>query len=264
MAQTITSPRIDEADADQTINRTFWDNTVQFVKAWAGEASFSRDAIASFGIHIFSAVISLVTTLILARLIGAANYGIYGVALVYANVFAYMSCLGFADLIIRTEARDSDQKSGNVARDTQRTALVATIVAGLVLAGFGLTIGRWLVPAPAPNSAWAFAIGMAMVAPIAYQRLAEATLLGRHQPILSLLPERIIRTIAMLVLVMVLAIFASSSLGANQAVAVQAAAYMLSISGAAFLVFRTTPKHTTPHKSRFQPAPLRDAVPFLL
>ena len=212
--------------------------------------------------HIFSAVIGLATTLILAGLIGAGNYGVYAVAMVYANVFAYIACLGFTELIVRTEARDNHdtQRTSN----TQRTATILAVATGLILAGFGIAIGTWVVPTAGAHAHWAFVIAMGMVVPIAYQRLRESTLLGRHRPLLSLLPERLVRSTSMLFLVIGLALFANTSLGADHAVAAQGLAYLVSILAAVYLVSKTNPSSSRAIRSQFDATLIKDALPFFL
>lgn len=233
-----------------------------FLTQWLGTASFSRDAIASFALHIFSAAVGLVTTLILARLIGAANYGIYAVSIVYANVFAYVACLGFPQLIVRTQARATATNNSTVDISKVRsTAMITAATLGVALAFLGLVFSTWILPSSTAATGWAFVIAMLMVVPVAYQRLGEATLLGRHQPILSLLPERLIRPICMLVAVSILALVAGTGLGAQSGIGAQAIAYVMAIAGTIYLVSRTA---TQPRASPFTADPklLKDALPF--
>ena len=239
-------------------------SALQRTKTWVGSASFGRDAAVSFSLNIFSAAISLITALMLARFIGAANYGVYAVALVYANVFAFVACLGFPQLIVRTEARRNTDDLEAPSQAAYETATFAASIAGVSLAIVGYALSGWIMPATPPESQWAFAIAMVMVVPMAYQRLREATLLGRHKAIFSMLPERVIRPTAMLVALLTLAYFVDKGLGANHAVAAQGFAYLLSIAGALYLIAITAPSSTRSSGNLFKPELLRDALPFLL
>jgi len=241
------------------------DEGVAFIKAWLGTASFSRDAIVSFSLNIFSAAISLLSTLILARLVGAANYGIYAVAIVYANVFAFAACLGFPQLIIRTQARAMTSDTQSEPRAVQKMGILTALVVGSALALLGLTLADWLLPASTVSAGWAFVIAMAMVVPMANQRLREATLLGRHQPVLSLLPERLFRPATMLIVVLALALFAGTDLVATHAIGAQGIAYAVSLAGALYLVSRTKPAAPSDKTTwfSFEPRLVKDALPFL-
>ena len=241
------------------------DHGVAYMKDWLGTASFSRDAVASFSLNIFSAAISLITTLILARLVGAANYGIYSVAIVYANVFAFVACLGFPQLIIRTQARAMTSETQTEPRAVQKMAMLAAIVTGSGLAIFGLAISDWLLPSSSVPAGWAFVIAMMMVVPMTSQRLREAILLGRHQPILSLLPERLLRPATMLIVVLAFALFAGPDLVATHAIGAQSIAYAVSIVGAFYLVYRTKPASSPETHSwlTFEPHLIKEALPFL-
>ncbi len=262
MAQSCPTPSTDESQARKTPSLLF-DDAISFAKGWIATASFSRDAVASFSLNIFSAAVSLISTLILARLVGAANYGIYAVAIVYANVFAFVACLGFPQLIIRTQARATKAQTQAAPRAVQKMAMLTAIVTGSGLALMGLAFSGRLLPTSTPQSFWAFVIAMMMVVPIASQRLREAILLGLHQPILSLLPERLFRSTAMLVGVVVTALVAGTGLGAPHAIAMQAVAYAVSISAAYYLVSKTAPRAAKPKHITLDPHLIKEALPFL-
>lgn len=242
------------------------DDALTFAKRWIANASFSRDAVASFSLNIFSAVVSLISTLILARVVGAANFGVYAVAIVYANVFAFVACLGFPQLIVRTQARATTSQTRVASRAVQETALAYAIVAGSVLAVIGVALSDRLLPASSPKSSWVFIVAMAMVIPIASQRLGEAILLGRHQPILSLLPERLFRSTAMLIAVLVIVWIAGNGLGATHAISMQAVAYTVSIASVFYLIARTG--HAQPRTNHYSvaldPKLVKEALPYLV
>lgn len=239
------------------------DRFVPIAKAWISQASFSRDTTASFALALFSAALSLITTLILAGLIGAANYGIYAVSIVYANVFAFIACLGFPQLIIRAEACKADAPGRIRAATIIKTGTGYALTASCALAVVGLVLAPWILPDSASYGWTAFAVAMVMVIPITFQRLREAILLGRSQPVLSALPERLIRPSMMFLAVCALALFFHDGLTATDAMIAQGLAYVVSIAGAIYLVTRTA----SPSDVRRPPTDallVKESLPFLL
>lgn len=231
---------------------------------WIGSGSFSRDASGAFALHIFSAAVGLITTVLLARLIGAAHYGVYAVAIVYANVFAFLACFGFPQLIIRTEARQRSQSSDATGRSVQATALATAIGVGLTLTLAGCYFASVLVPYSSPAATGAFWLAMLLVVPMAVQRLREATLLGRHHTLESLLPERLIRPISMLVLVLVLAFLFGTDLTSRGAVFAQGAACIVALASVFILASRNGLNVPSLDRSLIDQTQLRAALPFLL
>jgi O-antigen/teichoic acid export membrane protein len=239
----------------------------RLLAVWSGHL-FARNAVTSFALHMVSAGLGLVTALVLARLTGAEGYGIYAVAMVYANIFAYIACCGFPNVIIRSEASGAPEQSEEKRRSIIATATLIMVGAGVALAATGVAFKAWLLPTHTSEAGWAFVLAMVMVVPIAFQRLREAILLGRNQPVLSLLPERLIRPFATLLALAVVWAFLKDQFGATAAISAQFMAYAISIACVVAFVFQTTPRTKRPPLRDIWRAidvsHLRQALPFLL
>ena len=232
-------------------------------------SAFGRDAALSFGLNLWAALIGLITALLLAALIGPEGYGIYAVAMVYANIFAYIACLGFPNLVIRSEA---NRGAGGSEADPDAvlfTANSVTLVAGALLAVIGYAASGWIVPS-ASDSAWtAFGLAMLLVVPIALQRHREAVLLGRNLGVLSLLPERLLRPLLMVVSIAALWFVAGVNVDASVAVGVQLLSYLACLAFLFLLVRWTRPHNGAVAKPRLGwPSAdwglIRQAAPLLL
>lgn len=234
---------------------------------WLRNKTFARHAVALYGLHIFSAVSGLALMLLLAGLLGPVGYGIYAVAMVYANVFGYVACLGFGHLLVKTEAGKTAGGDPNASAAARRTAFAVTLLAGAGLAISGTYFHPWLAPSIPASGHLAFALAMVMVVPIAIQRLNEAILLGRHQAVHSLLPERLIRPSAMLLIVGCLWLVMRDTIDASVAVGVQLFVYGLSVAWV-FQQVRKTDGRTTasprgPALAHLDFRLLRQSLPFL-
>lgn len=232
------------------------------LRKWLGKESISRDAAAVFALNMFSAAAGMVTTLILAKVLGAANYGVYAVVIVYANIFAFAACLGFPQLIVRTRGRYKKDADQTALKSIYATATLCTVIAAGLLAIAGSYMQNLLLPVTSSEPGWAMMIAMALVVPIALQRLNEARLLGCHQPILSALPERALRPAAMMVAVIVVVFILPHSVRAHHAALAQAFAIVLALVATVYFLRRIEPT-APPAIGTFDISLLRDSLPLL-
>lgn len=199
----------------------------------------ARGAAGSFGLQVTSTAISLVTAIMLARLLGATGYGVYSLAMIWANLLGLVACLGFPQLMVREIGRLAPQRAWGPIAGLVRTALGATLVAALLLSGLGAVAAPLLVDDV--RVAGAILIALLIVVPIALQRLGETVLLGFERPIESLMPERLIRPLVLLALVVGLVAAGASGIGPEAALYAHLSAYVLSLAGVVWLVGRRTP-----------------------
>jgi O-antigen/teichoic acid export membrane protein len=231
----------------------------------------ARSAAGAFALNIASNALALLTALVLARALGPADYGVYALALVWANILGFVAGLGFPQLIVREIARVPGAGETATATDTAtRTSdLLATswrlsLAAALALGAAAALLGPWLLPGAGTTAHLAFAAGMLMIAPIAIQRLQEAVVLGAHRPVTSLLPERVVRPITMFAAIGVLALAGTLAGHVHAAVLAQVMASLLTLATAVWLARCARPAALATLRGRFDPAHLRQALPYLV
>ena len=71
--------------------------------------ALARSAAGSFALNVTANALALVTALLLARTLGPADYGVYALALVCANLLGFVATLGFPQLIVREVALTLDR-----------------------------------------------------------------------------------------------------------------------------------------------------------
>lgn len=224
----------------------------------------ARGTAVSFGLNVASTAIALVTAVLLARLLGAAGYGTYAIAMVYANLLGLVACLGFPQLVVRHVARFASEGRWSGVSSLMRTAALATLLTGVVVAGAAALLAPRLIGS-GNGMAWVtFAFGMLLVVPIGLQRLGEMSLLGFDRPIESLLPERLIRPLALLGLVALLAVAMGTSLRPEHAVLAHLAAYTLSLAGVIWIVRQRSPAPWWTEHARCDASYLKESLPLLI
>ncbi len=239
------------------------------------QSRLARSAAGSFGLNVASNALAFVTAIILARVLGAADYGIYSLALVWANILGFVAALGFPQLIVRETARlpdrvdASSQADGAAHAGAQATAdLLATswrlsLAAAIALAAGAALAAPFILPDAGAGAHLAFVAGLPMVVLTALQRQREAVLLGVHRPVTSLVPERVVRPVLMLAAIGALALAGALAGNAQVAVLAQVTASVLTLVVAIGLARRAAPVALTSLRGRFSSAALRQALPFL-
>ena len=107
-----------------------------------------RGTLGVFVLKIIGALLSLVSTIVLARLLGASGYGVYGYAMAWVGLLAVLSPVGFPRLIVRELATidcTGSHGSWSKARGLLRTAnFISSGVA--VLLSIGVLGTLYLLP----------------------------------------------------------------------------------------------------------------------
>lgn len=114
-----------------------------------------RMALLAFVIRVFSAAIAFFSQIILARLMGEFEYGIFAFIWVLVVVFGNLSCLGFHTAVIRFLPHHQNRQEMEFVRGLNWTARLVAIVSASLLAAGGLIFLRffshivpdyWVIP----------------------------------------------------------------------------------------------------------------------
>jgi O-antigen/teichoic acid export membrane protein len=159
-----------------------------------------RMALVAFGIRIISAAIAFVSQIILARLMGNFDYGVFVFVWVLAVILGNLSCLGFHTAVIRFLPL---YRAGGMSADIHGltwTARVFSMLSATLIAAIGITTILMLGDQVrdyyvAPLILGAFALPM-----IALGDVLDGTSRANNWPVLALSPTYLIRPTLILVL----------------------------------------------------------------
>jgi O-antigen/teichoic acid export membrane protein len=188
-------------------------------------------------LHVASRALGVVTTLVLAALLGAAGYGTYAWAIACVAVLRIPAGAGRNWLLVREMARGPQRA---VLRDSARAIAIASFV--LVCAG--------LLVAPVLDARLGSALRVALVLLplVAALGAAQGALQGLQRPVAALAPDALLRPVLFLAL---LGIVAAGS-GANTALLLQTASTLAALLVTVWLVRRYLPpaaREQAPHAS---------------
>ena len=181
----------------------------------------------ALAIRIASAGIAFVGQVLLARWLGADDFGVLTALLVWVNVLGTLSTLGFATSVLRFLPQYLTQGALPLARGFHRTGMLAALLAGTAFAALGLLLqSRYITFLPAPYEAPA---RMALLALPAFALADFLDGVGRSRGwiVLALAPPYIIRPLMILLGVGLLEL-SRAPLGATGATLVAAAAIWIS------------------------------------
>ncbi len=223
-----------------------------------------RMALVAFAIRIISAAIAFVSQIILARLMGEFEYGIYVFVWVLVILFGNLSCLGFHTAIIRFLPQYHAQDALPEIRGLTATVRVFALVSATLLAIVG-TLGLWffgdliesyyLVP---------LYLGIFTLPMIALNDVMDGTSRAHSWAISALSPTYLIRPLLMLAF-MLLAVFGGAEPTARTGmITALAATYLTSVTQFFILTWRLSRRYVPgPRKIEFATW-IRVALPIFL
>lgn len=180
----------------------------------------------AFGANMLSAGLTFGLHIVLARVVGEAEYGIYAYVLTWIVVVAIVVKLGFDTALVRfvPEYRKDAQwglLKGIVIRSRQVCMgfAVAVSAVGLILV--------WLEALGGPGTlGWTVAVGLAVLPVLVETHLDQAILRGLQEVPKNELPDRVIRPAVMLV-VIALAVAAGLRLDSTMAMGIHLCALLV-------------------------------------
>jgi O-antigen/teichoic acid export membrane protein len=158
----------------------------------------TADAAMALAIRIVSAAIAFLGQILLARWLGADDFGVLTALLVWVNILGTVSTLGFATSVLRFLPQYLAEGSLPLARGFHRAAMLVALLAGAAVTALGLLVlARFALLLPAPYA------GPARIALLSLPAFALADFLdgvgrSRGWVALALVPPYIIRPLMIL------------------------------------------------------------------
>ncbi len=197
-----------------------------------------RMALVAFAIRVVSAAIAFVSQIILARVMGEFEYGIYVFVWVLVVLFGNLSCLGFHTAIIRFlpqyHARDALPEIRGLTTTVRIFALVSAT--GLAVTGIG---GLWLFGDFIDNYYLVpLYLGIFSLPMIALGDVMDGTSRAHSWAVSALSPTYIIRPLLILGFMMFAVAIGEPHTARTAMIAAMAATYLTSVTQFFILTFR--------------------------
>jgi len=167
--------------------------TAAFGKRATLRGNLVRGGFGSIGIKLLGAFLSLLLAVLLARMLGPINYGIYAYFLAWTSILAIPVQFGLPTLVVRETAKA--QASGDVGRMRSLWKWAERAVASLsMLLVCGVGIGAWLFREDLSRvQLVTLGFGLMLVPIVALGNLRAASLSGLRHVLRGQLPEFVLR-----------------------------------------------------------------------
>jgi len=246
--------------------------TVASMKRWFGpmdaesfRAQLMRGGAGALAVRVLSLLASVASSAVLARVLGAADYGVYAFVFAVLTTLALPVQLGLPTLIVRETARaaaleDWARLRGIWSWATRAVLLGSALMVALVLGG--LAIGSSQIE---PSRAHAFLWGLPLVPLLALGRARAAALRGLRRVFLGQFPDQALRPALLAALVGLSQVFIGSA-SAGDALALHSLAAFISFVLGAYLLLKATPDSVRQTRERTvdHPGWLRAVIPLSL
>src|SRR6478735_3188113 len=107
----------------------------------------TREILSVFGIQAFALLSSLIISLLITNLLGAAAYGTFSYGFSWVNLLATFSCMGFEQLALKEIPANRVQERKDLIRGyfifSMRRVLIVSVVASIILFA-----GSWFLQQP--------------------------------------------------------------------------------------------------------------------
>lgn len=214
---------------------------------WPGTA-FASTAVASLTLNVASKLVVLVTSILLARWLGATDFGIYVSSIAILLLMSVPAQLGFPALVVRLTSAYEAQNEWPLLHGLMRSSTITVARSALLVSLTGVLI-LWLCSVLLPEVhgrtlLWA----MAILPVAALLTLVAATLRGFHRVLTGQLTESVIVPSLFLLLVVVWQLFAVQyrfQLTADVAMAIRLTATLIALLTAAWCLSRVLPSEIT-------------------
>jgi O-antigen/teichoic acid export membrane protein len=161
-------------------------------------SSFVKGGLGSFFIKFGHTILGMVSVIILARILGAESFGIYSYIFAIISIMAIPTKLGLPNLLVRYMAEYQVKEQWSRIKGLLRASNFVVAIVSIVLIGGSLLFIQWGVIKFEENKLNTFYWGLALLPVIALGAIRGASLRGLRHIVLGLAPERVVKHILLI------------------------------------------------------------------
>ena len=225
----------------------------------------SSSVIVSFLVRSSAVGLSLLTSVVLARLLGPEAYGVFTYAVTIAALLVIPASFGWPQLLVRLTASYRQTASWSALRGMLLFAPLSVLAVSILLTLGGVTVmAIWPTLASEANKP-AFYLALLVVPVMALTMIVSSVVRGLHRVILGQLSEQIIRPSVLVLLILIVVQAFGMTLDAERAVALYLVSWSVALLFGLAVALRYLPWHDLAVRAAYPVASwLRSAAPLLL
>jgi O-antigen/teichoic acid export membrane protein len=222
---------------------------VAVLKGGDEQARAQRMALSAFAIRVVSAAIAFISQIILARLMGNFEYGLFTFVWVMTILIGNLSCLGFHTTIIRFLPEYREAGANAEIRGLTSTARLFSMSVATAVGATGLVTLHFLGDRIESYYVMPLFLGIFALPMVALGDVQEGTGRANSWPVAALTPTYIIRPLLILFFMAGAVKFGYPPTAQTAMVSALAAVYMTSVSQFIFVVTRIGKHYPAPHRT---------------
>lgn len=174
-------------------SRSLWQRLRATGKGNDLRAQLLRGGMGSLAVKVVSLLLGFVLAVLLARVLGPENYGIYGFTLALVRLVAIPAQVGLPNLVVRETAKAGARENWALMRGIWRWATNYVVISSVLLLGC-VWLGLFLFDDRLSDSRFeALIVALPLIPLVALGNIRAGALRGLHLVVLSQIPEKIIR-----------------------------------------------------------------------
>lgn len=216
------------------------------------KSSLMRGGMVSIAIKVFGLGFSLLTAVVLARVLGPEQYGIYSYVLAIVSILAIPAMFGLPSLIVRETAKAEVKQEWGKMRGLwfwSNSITASLSVAIAIIAAFVLWFNR---ESFTEMQFLTFAWGIAFIPLSALAALRGASLRGLRKVIQGQLPEQVLKPALFILMLAVVGLTGVAELTAESAMMLNALSAGVAFVFGAWLLLRVKPKQLNTTEREFE------------
>ena len=168
------------------------------------QAQAKRSSLIAFAIRIAGAALALLSQVVLARLMGSFEFGIYVLVWTVTLILGDLACFGFHTTIIRYVPQYLQKHQSNDARGILRTGPVFALISASIITLIAILVLNSLSAEFEPYYWPAFLIGILCIPAIALGNISDGTARSQGWILAALSPGYVLRPLMMLLVFVLL------------------------------------------------------------
>lgn len=206
----------------------------------------------SFLMNVAGVAIALLVQIVLARELGAENYGYYSYVMTVVTFLVFPAKLGFDTSIVRFFSSYKAQQLWGEVKGLLRRANQLSLLASALIAMVGLAVIFTFYRGEQGELTSTFVVGMLTVPLMALTTLRQSSLLALNEVMYAQLPEKILRPVLCIVLLYTFNYGLNTQAGAASAMMMFAVAMLLSYMFGAWVLYRKITPLTRTFAAKFE------------
>jgi O-antigen/teichoic acid export membrane protein len=216
----------------------------------------------TLGVRIVANAVSFVQLTVLARILGATNYGAYAYAVAWAAILAVPATLGWERYLVRAVATYDLRQQWRLLRGVIWTAATTTVVSSLAVGAIAGVTGASLLHPPLRDP---FLLGLVLIPFVSLTTVRQGAMQGLRRQVQGQFPGFVLRPLVLLLLVVVVRIARGKAPSTSDVLLLAIAAAVVALVVGSALLVRAVPTEARAVPRAVQTAEwLHGALPMML